>query len=169
MPIDKLVQFGHSRVLVTGGAGFVGSALIRTLMRASGARVLNVDKLSYAANPASLSEIAGHPQYEFVRADISDGRPIRKLVQAFAPDAIVHLAAESHVDRSIDAPANFIETNVLGTYTLLEAASAYLANTDTETQRRFRFLHVSTDEVYGSLELEGAFTEESPYRPNSPY
>jgi dTDP-glucose 4,6-dehydratase len=157
------------RVVVTGGAGFIGSAVCRLLVGESRAEVLNVDKLTYAANLASLREVAADPRYAFARADICDGARMSEVFAEFAPDAILHLAAESHVDRSIDGPAEFIRTNVEGTYSLLEAALAYWRRLPAARAARFRFHHVSTDEVFGSLGPAGKFTEATPYRPNSPY
>ncbi|RFB04711.1 dTDP-glucose 4,6-dehydratase [Parvularcula marina] len=153
------------RLMVTGGAGFIGSAVIRQAI-ADGHTVLNVDKLTYAANLENLTPIADSPNYEFVEADICDGKNMAELVMGFRPDTIMHLAAESHVDRSIDGPAAFIETNIIGTFRLLEAARDYK---EAGAPEGFRFHHISTDEVFGSLGATGEFTEESNYRPNSPY
>ncbi|MCL5778967.1 dTDP-glucose 4,6-dehydratase [Limibaculum sp. FT325] len=154
------------RILVTGGAGFIGSAFIRRLIRETDADIVNLDKLTYAATPDALGEAAESPRYRFVRGDICDRPLVDALIEETTPDAVVHLAAESHVDRSIDGPAAFLETNVHGTFTLLEAVRRWRAGRRNE----FRFHHVSTDEVYGSLGPdEPAFTEDSPYRPNSPY
>jgi dTDP-glucose 4,6-dehydratase len=157
------------RILVTGGAGFIGSALCRHLVAAGGAEVLNLDKLTYAANLESLAPIAGSPRYRFEKADICDGPALARLFEQFRPEAVFHLAAESHVDRSIDGPAAFIETNVVGSYRLLEAARGYWRQLPAPARDAFRFIHVSTDEVYGSLGPEGLFHEETAYRPNSPY
>ena len=157
------------KVLVTGGAGFIGSAVCRLFVGELGAAVLNVDKLTYAANPASLKPIEQHPLYAFHRADICDRPALAALLRSFAPDAILHLAAESHVDRSIDGPGAFIRTNIEGTYALLEAALEYWRLLPAERARLFRFHHVSTDEVFGSLGAEGRFSEASRYQPNSPY
>ncbi len=157
------------RVVVTGGAGFIGSAVVRLLLRETDAEVLNLDKLTYAGHLASVAEIADAPRYHFVEADICDAGAVRHVFDWFKPSAVLHLAAESHVDRSIDGPAAFVATNIVGTFTLLEAAQAYRAGAPVEARDAFRFLHVSTDEVYGSLGAEGYFTEETPYRPNSPY
>ena len=157
------------RILVTGGAGFIGSALCRHLLAVDGCAVLNVDKLTYAANPASLDDVAALPAYRFLRADICARTDMDAAFASFRPDAVVHLAAESHVDRSITGPEDFVRTNVLGTQTLLEAARAHWEGLPADARQRFRFLHVSTDEVYGSLGPEGLFTEESPYDPSSPY
>ena len=156
------------KILVTGGAGFIGSALVRYLIAHTSHHVLVVDKLTYAGNLASLASVEGHARYRFSRADICDHSAIAEIFSDFAPDAVMHLAAESHVDRSIDGPAEFINTNVVGTYVLLEAALAYWRKLG-ERAENFRFLHVSTDEVYGALGDEGRFTEETRYDPRSPY
>lgn len=160
-----------NRVIVTGGAGFIGSAVVRHLIHATEAEVLNLDKLTYAGNLASLTSVSQHPRYHFVQADICDRNRMARVFEEFRPDAVMHLAAESHVDRSIDGPSEFIQTNVVGTATLLEVATAYwrtLAEGDA-VKRLFRFLHISTDEVYGSLGAEGLFTENTSYDPRSPY
>jgi len=157
------------KVLVTGGAGFIGSAVCRLFVGELGARVLNVDKLTYAANLASLKPVENDPAYAFQRADIGDRPAIAALLGSFAPDAILHLAAESHVDRSIDRPGDFIKTNIEGTYVLLEAALEYWRSLPADRAGRFRFHHVSTDEVFGSLGPLGRFSETSRYQPNSPY
>jgi len=157
------------RVLVTGGAGFIGSALVRRLIADSDHQVLNYDKLTYAATLSSLDSVAQHPRYSFVKADICDAEAVAHAFQSFDPDVVVHLAAESHVDRSIDGPGEFIQTNVVGTYTLLQGALRHFRGLSTERQDRFRFHHVSTDEVFGSLGPEGYFTETTPYDPRSPY
>ena len=155
------------KALVTGGAGFIGSAVCRYLVQEKSIEVLNVDKLTYAGNTESLSVIADHPLYHFEQADIVDGPRMTDVLNTFQPDAVMHLAAESHVDRSIDGPASFIETNIIGTYTLLACALDYWrARPDANA---FRFHHISTDEVYGSLGAEGLFTEATPYDPRSPY
>ena len=156
------------KVLVTGGAGFIGSALVRRLV-AGGAEVVNLDKLTYAATLTSVAEAAGSPAYAFVQADIADGAAMENLFREHRPDAVAHLAAETHVDRSITAAADFIRTNLVGTYTLLEAALGYWRGLEGAAREAFRFLHVSTDEVYGSLGETGAFTEETAYDPRSPY
>ena len=153
------------RVLVTGGAGFIGSAVVRQLC-AAGATVLNVDKLTYAGNLQSLRDVEGLPNYHFLNADISDRAAMNSAFSDFTPDAVLHLAAESHVDRSIDAADDFIQTNIVGVFVLLEVTRAFLKKTPSPT---FRFLHVSTDEVYGSLDDGGLFTEATPYDPRSPY
>ena len=157
------------KVLVTGGAGFIGSALVRFLVHDVGVQVVNVDALTYAANPASLTSVVDRPGYRFVRADIRDGTAMADLLAVEQPDLILHLAAESHVDRSIDGPAAFIDTNIVGTYVLLEAARTYWSGLAPAKQAAFRFHHVSTDEVYGSLGPDGRFSETSAYAPNSPY
>ncbi|NOX95999.1 MAG: dTDP-glucose 4,6-dehydratase [Alphaproteobacteria bacterium] len=154
------------RLMVTGGAGFIGSAVIRKAI-ADGHRVLNVDKLTYAANPDNIAMIADNPSYIFAQKDICDQTAMSALVEDFKPDTIMHLAAETHVDRSIDGPRAFIDTNIIGTYALLEAARAYVQTG--AAPENFRFHHISTDEVYGSLGPTGEFTETSPYKPNSPY
>ena len=157
------------KILVTGGAGFIGSAVIRHLIREGGAAVVNVDKLTYAATPEALEEVAGSPRYTFEQVDICDGPALRQVFAEQRPDAVMHLAAESHVDRSIDDAADFIQTNVVGTFRLLETATAWWRELEGAAQRGFRFHHISTDEVFGALGAEGLFSEESPYRPNSPY
>jgi dTDP-glucose 4,6-dehydratase len=156
------------RVLVSGGAGFIGSAACRALV-GRGAFVVNVDKLTYAANPRSLDAIADDPHYAFERLDICDRAAMDAVLAKHQPTAVLHLAAESHVDRSITGAAAFIDTNIAGTYHLLEAARHYCAALAPARREAFRFVHVSTDEVYGSLEAEGRFHEDTPYRPSSPY
>ena len=156
-------------VIVTGGSGFIGSALCRHLVRTELATVVNVDKLTYAANQASLREIEDSPDYHFRKVDICDGPALKAVFEEFSPDGVLHLAAESHVDRSIDGAAAFIETNLMGTFILLEAARAHWAGLAPERKDGFRFLHVSTDEVYGSLGKDGLFEETTPYDPSSPY
>ena len=157
------------RILVTGGAGFIGSALIRHLILDTGHSVLNLDKLTYAGNLESLASVDDNPRYQFLQADIADRERVSEALLDFQPDAIMHLAAESHVDRSIDGPAEFIQTNIVGTYQLLEAARAYWQTLPAERRAAFRFHHISTDEVYGTLGETGKFTETTPYAPNSPY
>jgi dTDP-glucose 4,6-dehydratase len=156
------------RVLVTGGAGFIGSAVCRRLV-GDGAFVVNVDKLTYAANLRSLASIAGNPRYAFERLDICDRAGMDAVFAKHQPTAVLHLAAESHVDRSITGAAAFIDTNILGTYQLLEAARNYYERLAPGARAQFRFIHVSTDEVYGSLGATGRFREDTPYRPSSPY
>ena len=157
-------------ILVTGGAGFIGSAVIRHIIQNTNNQVLNIDKLTYAGNLESLKEIDQHSNYEFKQIDICDTEQITAAIDAFQPHAIMHLAAESHVDRSIDGPAAFIQTNIVGTYTLLEAARKYWMGLDAEAQQNFRFHHISTDEVYGDLEgTTDLFTETTSYAPSSPY
>jgi len=154
------------KILVTGGAGFIGSAVVRQAI-ADGHQVVNLDKLTYAASLSNVASVAGDAGYVFEKVDICDHAALTRVFAAHRPDAVMHLAAESHVDRSIDGPGAFIHTNVTGTYTLLEAARAYWEGAGRPAQ--FRFHHISTDEVYGSLGATGAFTEETPYAPNSPY
>ncbi len=161
---------GRLNILVTGGAGFIGSAVCRHLVRKGGYRVVNLDLLTYAGNLESLGEIAESPDYRFVRGDIADQDLVGPLLEAERIDAIMHLAAESHVDRSIDGPGAFVDTNVVGTFRLLNAALAYWRGLDEDRRRRFRFHHISTDEVFGDLPFDsGVFTEETPYAPGSPY
>lgn len=157
------------KILVTGGAGFIGSAVIRLIIEHSEHHVLNFDKLTYAGNLESLQAISDSNRYQFVQADICDAAAVASAFEQYQPDVIMHLAAESHVDRSIDGPAAFIESNVIGTYTLLEAARQYWASLPAERKSVFRFHHISTDEVYGSLGDSGLFREDSRYEPNSPY
>jgi dTDP-glucose 4,6-dehydratase len=155
--------------VVTGGAGFIGSAVCRQLVDVYGAFVINIDKLTYAANLPALDSIAGNPRYLFQRADICDRRALDALFNHHQPTAVIHLAAESHVDRSISGPETFLKTNIEGTYHLLEAARRYYETLNAHERSQFRVVHVSTDEVYGSLGAEGLFREDSPYRPSSPY
>jgi dTDP-glucose 4,6-dehydratase len=157
------------RVIVTGGAGFIGSAVIRQLLAETDAFVVNLDKLTYAANLASLPGAEGHPRYAFEKVDICDGAELRRVFAEHRPDTVMHLAAESHVDRSIDGPGEFIQTNVVGTFRLLEAARAHWTGLSGDERATFRFHHISTDEVFGSLGSEGFFTEATAYSPNSPY
>ena len=158
------------KILVTGGAGFIGSALVRHLIQNTSHQVLNLDKLTYAGNLASLDDVVRSDRYSFIKGDICDRELLDLTLRQFHPDAVMHLAAESHVDRSIDGPAAFVETNVLGTYTLLEACRAYWSGLETPQRDVFRFHHISTDEVYGDLDgTNTLFTEETPYAPSSPY
>ena len=157
------------RIIVTGGAGFIGSALVRQLIRETESEILVLDALTYAGNLASLREVDAHTRYRFAQADICDRPAMERLFASFRPDAVMHLAAESHVDRSIDGPSAFIQTNVVGTATLLEVATAHWRGLDGAARDAFRFQHISTDEVYGSLGPEGLFTERTPYEPRSPY
>ena len=156
------------KVIVTGGAGFIGSNLVRLLLE-RGHEVLNIDALTYAGNIHSLDGSADSPAYRFLHADVRDASLMRRALREYAPDWVMHLAAESHVDRSIDDPGNFMTTNVMGTYSMLQAALEYYRSLEGEKKERFRFHHISTDEVYGSLGKEGLFTESTPYRPHSPY
>jgi len=158
------------KVLVTGGAGFIGSAVCRYLIGSLGVPTVNVDKLTYAANLASLTPISDSPLYTFYQQDICDGGAMLDIMRREGVDIVMHLAAESHVDRSIDGPAVFVNTNIVGTYALLEAARAYWSALDSIGQARFRFHHISTDEVFGDLPFDGGmFTEATPYAPSSPY
>jgi dTDP-glucose 4,6-dehydratase len=156
-------------LLVTGGAGFIGSSLVRRLLKCTPHRVVNLDKLTYAGNLESLEDVSRNPRYHFERADICDAAHIRRIFEREQPEGILHLAAESHVDRSIDGPREFIQTNVIGTFTLLSEALRYWNTLSDDRKARFRFLHVSTDEVYGTLGATGLFTEQTAYAPNSPY
>lgn len=158
------------KILITGGAGFIGSAVVRHVINNTNDEVINVDKLTYAGNLESLKEVSGNPRYTFKQIDICDGQAITEALNEFQPDAIMHLAAESHVDRSITGPAEFVQTNVVGTYALLEASRQYWSVLPEERKAAFRFHHISTDEVYGDLphpdEMDGdlpLFTEETPY------
>ena len=157
------------RVIVTGGAGFIGSALVRYLVLEKGYEVLNIDALTYAGYLPSLNLVEDRPNYRFLHANICDGGAMQQAITGFRPERIMHLAAESHVDRSITGAADFVQTNVVGTFTLLEAARDYWNGLAEQDKKAFRFLHVSTDEVYGSLGEEGLFTERTPYDPSSPY
>lgn len=157
------------KILVTGGAGFIGSNLIHYLLKQDKTSVLNLDKLTYAGNLKSLSSVSDSARYQFQQIDICYGEKLNEVLNEFKPDAVMHLAAESHVDRSIDGPGEFIQTNVVGTYTLLQACRGYYEGLKDEKQKAFRFLHVSTDEVFGSLGDRGFFTETTPYDPRSPY
>ncbi|MGL6123022.1 MAG: dTDP-glucose 4,6-dehydratase [Shewanella sp.] len=158
------------KILVTGGAGFIGSALIRYILSNTEDSVINLDKLTYAGNLESLASVESNPSYQFEKVDICDRAALDRVFSVHQPDVVMHLAAESHVDRSIDGPAAFIETNIIGTYQLLEAARHYWRGLDTERQSQFRFHHISTDEVYGDLpNMTDLFTETTPYAPSSPY
>jgi len=158
------------RLIVTGGAGFIGFALIRQLLEEeSSAVVINVDKLTYAGNVESLESVSHSPRYYFERLDICDAGAIHRLFHRYEPSAVIHLASETHVDRSIDGPSPFMQTNILGTYTLLEATREHMSGAGSSLQEHFRFLHVSTDEVFGSLGPTGSFSETTRYAPNSPY
>jgi dTDP-glucose 4,6-dehydratase len=157
------------RILVTGGAGFIGSAVVRQAIRETDHQVVVVDKLTYAGNMDSLAPVSNDPRYAFERADIADATKMRELFERYRPDAVMHLAAESHVDRSIDGPGEFIQTNVVGTFTLLQAALGYWRTLPGAERDAFRFHHISTDEVFGSLGQEGLFCETTAYDPRSPY
>jgi dTDP-glucose 4,6-dehydratase len=157
------------RVLITGGAGFIGSTVSRAFIRDANAHILVLDKLTYAGNLASLEPLAAHPRFSFLQADICDRRAVSHAFSKFRPEVVMHLAAESHVDRSIDGPATFINTNVVGTFVLLEAALDYWRSLPPKEAKSFRFQHISTDEVFGSLGSEGLFREDTPYVPTSPY
>lgn len=158
------------KILISGGAGFIGSAVIRHIIRNTQDSVVNLDKLTYAGNLASLAECAQSDRYAFKQADICDHESVAALLQQHQPDAVMHLAAESHVDRSISGPADFVQTNLVGTYTLLEAVRSYWLGLDADKRSAFRFHHISTDEVYGDLDgVDDLFTESTPYAPSSPY
>jgi dTDP-glucose 4,6-dehydratase len=164
-----MTRFKGSTIFVTGGAGFIGSAVVRHLLRDTEAHVVNIDKLTYAANLASLPGAEKSPYYAFEQQCISDGLGLRKLFEKYKPHAVMNLAAESHVDRSIDGPGEFIQTNIVGPFTLLQETRRYWRTLTPELRSRFRLLHISTDEVFGSLDGDGLFTESTPYSPNSPY
>jgi dTDP-glucose 4,6-dehydratase len=157
------------KVVITGGAGFIGSALCRLLIAETEAEIVNIDKLTYAASPQAVTGLEGHARYRFEKTDICDPAALDRVFCEYQPDAVVHLAAESHVDLSIDAPTAFIQTNIVGTFTLLQATRRYFERLPPSRRNTFRFHHVSTDEVYGSLGTAGAFREDTPYAPNSPY
>ncbi|MFW2405383.1 MAG: dTDP-glucose 4,6-dehydratase [Gammaproteobacteria bacterium] len=157
------------RILITGGAGFIGSAVIRYGLANTAHEFVNLDKLTYAGNLESLRDIEQHANYHFEQADICDGSEVSRIFDKYRPDAVMHLAAESHVDRSIDGPAEFIQSNIVGTYTLLEVSRGYHAAMEQPSRDAFRFHHVSTDEVFGSLGADGMFVETTPYDPSSPY
>lgn len=155
-------------LLITGGCGFIGSNLVRSCLR-EGCRVINLDKLTYAGNRSSLADLEENPNYSFIHGDVCDIELVRSIIAGYRPGALLHLAAESHVDRSIDSPEEFMQTNILGTFRLLSTALGYFGTLEGEEKEHFRFLHVSTDEVFGSLGPEGFFTEATPYDPRSPY
>lgn len=158
------------RVLITGGAGFIGSALVRHILQCTDWQVANLDSLTYAGNLESLATVADSPRYDFYHVDICDGTALDRVFAGFKPDAVMHLAAESHVDRSIEGPADFIQTNIFGTYSLLEATRRYWNTLPITEQADFRFQHISTDEVFGDLQgIDDLFTESTPYAPSSPY
>lgn len=157
------------RIIITGGAGFIGSAVIRHLIKNSDHDIINIDKLTYAGNLESLKEVSAHQRYHFIHADICDSVAMHQAFETHKPDVVMHLAAESHVDRSIEGPAAFMEANIIGTYTLLETARKYWLTLNDNGKHVFRFHHISTDEVYGSLGETGLFTERSTYDPSSPY
>ena len=170
MPLAAISLPRATTLLITGGAGFIGSAVIRYILRHTAHRVVNVDKLTYAGNLAAVAEVSSDPRYAFERIDICDAHAMRRVFAQYRPAAVMHLAAESHVDRSIEGPAPFISTNIVGTYTLLEVAREYWSSLDDAGRTAFRFHHVSTDEVYGDLDGSDAlFTEDTPYAPSSPY
>ena len=163
------MRFKEATIFVTGGAGFIGSAVVRHLLDYTDAHVVNIDKLTYAANLASIPQAAGHPRYVFAQTDICNGAELRALFDRHRPDAVMNLAAESHVDRSIEGPAEFIQSNIVGTFTLLQETLRYWGSLPRSRRAAFRLLHISTDEVYGTLGTDGLFTEETAYAPNSPY
>jgi dTDP-glucose 4,6-dehydratase len=163
------MRFRNAVVFVTGGAGFIGSAVVRHLLDETEASIVNIDKLTYASNLNSIPRAAGNPRYVFAQVDIGDGPALRRLFDQHRPQYVMNLAAESHVDRSIDGPGEFVQTNIIGTFNLLQEALRYWRGLDQGAQGRFRFHHISTDEVYGSLGPAGLFTETTPYAPNSPY
>jgi len=168
-PINSMRFYEMKTTLITGGAGFIGSAVVRQFINETDCRVVNVDKLTYAGNLQSLASVSDNPRYRFEQVDICNAAEVARVFREHQPSAVMHLAAESHVDRSISGPADFIRTNIVGTYTLLEAAREYWSGLDAERKAQFRFHHISTDEVYGSLGENGFFTEETAYEPNSPY
>lgn len=158
-----------NKILVSGGAGFVGSATIRRLLQTTECQVFSFDKLTYAADRNSLKSFQTNPQFQFIQADVCDREAVERAFDSFQPDAVIHAAAETHVDRSIASADEFVQTNLVGTFTLLDVARKYFVQLEASRSNTFRFLHVSTDEVYGSLESEEMFTETMPYRPSSPY
>ena len=164
-----MVSNRFATIMVTGGAGFIGSAVIRRLLRTTTATVINVDALTYAGSLDTVAEVADSPRHVFAQVNITDEPALTALFTRYRPEAVLHLAAETHVDRSIDGPATFIHTNIVGTYTLLEVARRYWSGLEGAARADFRLLHVSTDEVFGSLGANGAFCETTPYSPNSPY
>jgi dTDP-glucose 4,6-dehydratase len=167
---NRLILDTHMKILVTGGAGFIGSAVVRHIIQNTEHQVLNVDKLTYAGNLESLSSVSKNERYQFFKTDICDRIALDQLFKEFQPNVVMHLAAESHVDRSISGPFDFIETNIIGTYQLLEASRAYWLGLNDTKKAEFRFHHISTDEVYGDLEgTTDLFTETTPYSPSSPY
>jgi dTDP-glucose 4,6-dehydratase len=163
------MSFEGNTIFVAGGAGFIGSAVVRHLLERTGAYVVNIDKLTYAANLASIPQGPGHPRYAFAKADICNAADLRALFDRHQPHFVMNLAAESHVDRSIDGPGEFIQTNIVGTFVLLQEALRYWRGLEPAQRAAFRLLHVSTDEVYGTLGPEGLFAESTAYAPNSPY
>jgi dTDP-glucose 4,6-dehydratase len=163
------MRFEKRTIFVTGGAGFIGSAVVRYLLDQTSAFVVNIDKLTYAANLASIPQASGHTRYVFAKVDICRAAALRAIFERYQPNAVINLAAESHVDRSIDAPGEFIQTNIVGTFTLLQEALRYWRGLEPGPRNAFRLLHISTDEVYGSLGTEGLFQETTRYAPNSPY
>src|SRR5882724_9360302 len=163
------MRLSNAVVFVTGGAGFIGSAVVRHLLDETEAFVVNIDKLTYASSLDSIPQASGHPRYRFAQADIGDGPTLRLLFEQHRPRYVMNLAAESHVDRSIDGPGAFIQTNIVGTFTLLQETLRYWRALEPAERTAFRLLHISTDEVYGSLGAEGLFTESTAYAPNSPY
>ncbi len=167
---DLQAETAPKRFLVTGGAGFIGSAVVRRILNETPHTVLVLDKLTYAGNLQSLAPVSHDPRFAFLQADIADAARVGQAIAEFRPDIVMHLAAETHVDRSIDRPDDFIQTNLVGTYVLLQAALDYWRGLPPREQARFRFHHISTDEVFGSLESTGGlFREDTPYRPRSPY